>query len=123
MADTRGSRVVPLGTRRHLIKAGLALAGFGLLSGCELLPIPGSRRAAPRRIGYLDAGINPPTTEAAFRDGMRDLGYVEGQSLVIEVRSAEGDIERLPGLAAELVSMPVEIIVVSNDASAVAAAG
>ena len=48
---------------------------------------------------------------AAFRQGLRDLGYVEGQNLVIEYRSAEGYAERLPALAAELVQLQVEVIV------------
>jgi putative ABC transport system substrate-binding protein len=48
---------------------------------------------------------------AAFRQGLRDLGYVEGQNLVIEYRSAEGHNERLPALAAELVQLPVEVLV------------
>jgi putative ABC transport system substrate-binding protein len=46
-----------------------------------------------------------------FRQGMRELGYVEGQNLVIEWRSAEGNNERLPGLAAELVNLKVDVIV------------
>ena len=52
---------------------------------------------------------------------MRDLGYVEGQNLVIEYRDAEGDIDRLPGLAADLVALRVEIIVAANDLTAQAA--
>jgi hypothetical protein len=62
MANAPGSRVVALRPRRHLLRTGLALTGFGLLSGCGLVPLPSQRPAGPRRIGYLDAGINPPTT-------------------------------------------------------------
>ena len=47
-----------------------------------------------------------------FRQGMRELGYVEGKNLVIEWRSAEGNNERLPGLATELVNLKVDVIVV-----------
>ena len=57
------------------------------------------------RIGYLSAGglaANPHLPEA-FRQGLRDLGYVEGRNVVIEYRSAEGKFERIPALAAELV--------------------
>ena len=46
----------------------------------------------------------------AFRQGLRELGYVEGQNIVIEFRSADGKIERLPDLAAELVNLPVDVI-------------
>ena len=65
------------------------------------------------RIGWLGAGSSPsqlPRTEA-FRRGLRDLGYVEGKSIVIEWRYAEGKPDRLPALAAELVHLKVDIIV------------
>ena len=47
----------------------------------------------------------------AFLEGMRALGYVEGQHLVLEYRGAEGQYERLPALAAELVRLQVDVIV------------
>src|SRR5262249_56483284 len=47
----------------------------------------------------------------AFRHGLRDLGYVEGQNLAIEFRSAEGHVERLPALADELVQRQVDVLV------------
>jgi len=65
------------------------------------------------RIGWLGAGSSPsqlPRTEA-FRRGLRDLGYVEAKSIVIEWRYAEGKPDRLPALAAELVHLKVDIIV------------
>ena len=49
----------------------------------------------------------------AFQQGLRDFGYVEGRNLVIEYRSAEGKLERLPILAAELVALKVDVIVTS----------
>jgi putative ABC transport system substrate-binding protein len=65
------------------------------------------------RIGYLDGP--PPSSIAArteaFRQGLRDLGYVEGKNIVIEYRYAEGKIDRLPALAAELVGLKVDVIV------------
>ena len=48
---------------------------------------------------------------AAFREGLRDLGYVEGRNIKIESRWAEGNYERLPGLAADLVRLKVDVIV------------
>ena len=69
------------------------------------------------RIGVLSAGFPPSKTDVpaagldAFRQGLRDLGYVEGQTLVIEYRWAEGQAERFPDLVAELVGLPVDIIV------------
>jgi len=65
------------------------------------------------RIGYLNA-TSPSTSPArieAFRQGLRELGYVEGNNIVIEVRHAEGKLDRLPSLAAELVRLKVDIIV------------
>ena len=65
------------------------------------------------RIGYLNANFpaaNPARIEA-FRQGLRELGYVEGKSIVIEYRYAEGKLDRLPALAAELVRLKVDIIV------------
>jgi putative ABC transport system substrate-binding protein len=64
------------------------------------------------RIGWLtnDPASNPHPPEA-FRQGLRNLGYVEGRNLVIEYRSAEGNLERLPALAAELVALKVDVIV------------
>jgi putative ABC transport system substrate-binding protein len=67
------------------------------------------------RIGYLAAtslSAIAGRTEA-FRQGLRDLGYVEGKNIVIEWRSAEGKFDRLPGLAAELVRLKVDVIVTS----------
>ena len=64
------------------------------------------------RVGYLAADLAAnPTFPAAFREGLRDLGYVESQNVVIEDRSAEGHSERLSSLAAELVRLKVDILV------------
>ena len=59
------------------------------------------------RIGFLGA-VSPSTISdriEAFRQGLRELGYVEGKNIVVEYRWAEGKIERLPDLAAELVRL------------------
>ena len=71
------------------------------------------------RIGYLVANFpstNPARNEA-FRQGLRDLGYVEGKSIVIEWRYAEGNFDRLPALAAELVRLKVDVIVTAGPAA------
>ncbi|PYN44183.1 MAG: hypothetical protein DME00_25415 [Candidatus Rokuibacteriota bacterium] len=64
------------------------------------------------RIGFL-ANVRSPATEG-FQQGLRELGYVEGQNIIVEWRFAEGQVERLPGLAAELVRLQVDIIVAPN---------
>jgi putative tryptophan/tyrosine transport system substrate-binding protein len=63
------------------------------------------------RIGYLHPGAASSPLIEAFRQGLHDLGYVEGHNLHIEYRFAEGQFERLPALAAELVQLPVEVLV------------
>jgi putative ABC transport system substrate-binding protein len=69
-------------------------------------------RAEAARIGYLAAGrVSPSQGRDFLLQGLRDLGYVEGRNLLIEYRDAEGKIERLPALAAELVALKVDVIV------------
>jgi len=65
----------------------------------------------PWRIGYLSAGFQRPDLEKAFRARLRDLGYVEGQDLVLEFRYADGKFERLPQLAVELVKLRPDVVV------------
>ena len=75
------------------------------------------------RIGMLDttsAQLNAPNLDA-FRRGLRQLGYVEGQNLAIDYRSADGRLDRIPELAAELVRRNVDIIVTRGTPSALAA--
>ena len=68
------------------------------------------------RIGYLGRSRSSAVVEA-FQQGLRDLGYIEGQNITIEYRSTEGMAERLPNLAAELVQLKVDIIVVGGSSS------
>jgi len=65
------------------------------------------------RIGYLATNLagSPPASREAFLEGLRDLGYVEGDNVLIEYRDAEGKDARLPALAAELVGLKVDVIV------------
>jgi len=88
-------------------------------------PLAAAAPPTPRvyRIGYL-AGTSAPAAAhllEAFRTGMRDLGYVEGENLLIEYRWAEGDYDRLPALAAELVRLKVDVIFAVVSVSALAA--
>ena len=74
------------------------------------------------RIGYLlgTTREQEPALEA-FLEGMRTLGYVEGQNLVMEYRAAEGQYDRLPALAAELVRLPVDVLLAAITPAALAA--
>jgi putative ABC transport system substrate-binding protein len=79
------------------------------------LPFPARAQQPAKipRIGYLSNSPLSANAEyiEAFRQGLRELGYVEGKNIIIEYRSAEGKLDRLPALAAELVRLKVDIIV------------
>src|SRR5437773_480153 len=73
------------------------------------------------RIGVLNSGSPPAPFVESFKQGLRELGYVDGRNVSIEYRWAEGRDERLPGLAADLVRLKVDVIVASSQASEAAA--
>jgi putative ABC transport system substrate-binding protein len=78
---------------------------------------------AQPRIGFLVPGssVNYALRIEAFQQGLRDLGYVEGENIVIEGRWAEGSAERLAHLIAELIRLKVDVMVVGSAAGALAA--
>ncbi len=86
---------------------------LGLLAG----PVPAKAQQAGKvyRVGWLRFSPRPPTSpnHVAFRQKLHELGYVEGQNLVLEYRSAKGKPERRDEMAAELVRLKVDVIVVS----------
>jgi len=97
-----------------------------LVGAAALLAAPLAAEAQPAgkvpRIGYLSLNLaTSPHLHEAFRQGLRDLGYVEGRNVVIEYRDAEGKLERFPALAAELVALKVDVIVVTSTPAALAA--
>jgi putative ABC transport system substrate-binding protein len=93
-----------------------------------LLATPFAAKAQPPakvpRVAYLAGGwpSDPPhPASQAFRQGLRDLGYVEGRNIAFEYRFAEGRLDRYPDLVAELVRLPVDLIVAPGTAAAQAA--
>ena len=87
-----------------VIMAGLLLAA-ALAAGAKATP----------KVGYLSIGSASDPRRAAlleaFKQGLRDLGYVDGKNILLEVRFAEGDYDRVPDLAAELVRLKVDVLV------------
>jgi putative ABC transport system substrate-binding protein len=100
--------------RRELLFALTAAAAWPLAARAQQPKVP--------TIGALVIGnISPEEFWREFRQGLRDLGYIEGQNIRFEFRSAEGQIDRLPELAAELVRRKVDVIVTWFTPTAVAA--
>jgi len=75
------------------------------------------------RVGVLSPEVPPPGFLAAFREGLRDFGHVDGQNISLELRDAKGANQRLPDLARELVALNVDVIVAINTPAARAAKG
>jgi putative ABC transport system substrate-binding protein len=105
---------------------GLRLAfSITIALGGLVSPVAAEAQPAAKidRIGYLSPSpaSTTPHLREAFRQGLRDLGYVEGRNLVIEYRYAEGKPERYSALAVELVALKVDVIVTANTPAALAA--
>jgi putative ABC transport system substrate-binding protein len=99
----------------------ISTLALGLLAG----PLPTEAQKAGKvyRIGYLSAASRSALTARteAFRQGLRDLGYVEGKNIVVEYRYAEGKLIRMSLLAAELVRLKVDVIVATGTTPSLAA--
>src|SRR5262245_15655089 len=100
------------------------LGSFALCAMLFALWLPAEAQQPGKipRIGYL--GPFTPSASAAlleaFRQGLRELGYVEGQNISIDYRWAEGTPDRFPALAAELISLRVDVIVTQSNAAVAA---
>ena len=104
------------------------LAALAIALAAAILAVPlvvdAQPAGRPPRIGYLvtDLASQPPQYREAFVQGLRDLGRVEGQSIAIEYRSADGKTERFPALAAEMVGLKVDVLVTGGGTPAALAA-
>jgi putative ABC transport system substrate-binding protein len=105
------------------VRALIGLTGLGL--GLLLAPPAGEAQQPSRtpRIGVISTGTLATATPnvEAFREGLRELGLVDGRTVVIEYRWAEGRAERFPALAVELVDLKVDLILASSTPVALAA--
>ncbi len=99
-------------------RAFLETVAVGLLAA----PLGAAAQSAGKaaRVGVIQAAGVFPQFQEAFRSGLRQAGYVEGQNVSVEARSAGGDTERFPELAAELVQLKVDVIVANGVAAAIA---
>ena len=99
--------------RWSVIRRTLALCTM-LFAVCS--PTDAQQPTKVPRIGYLSGSFasTSPDRREAFRQGLRELGYAEGKNIVVEYRYGDGKFDRLPGLAAELVRLKVDIIVTSG---------
>jgi putative tryptophan/tyrosine transport system substrate-binding protein len=106
-----------------LARLGLALPATALLGACQQArdTTPGRPSRVPR-VGYVYPGWSVPGEPSplleAFRQGLRDLGYTEGDNIIIEIRESERRPERYPDIVAELVAIPVDVLLV-QDTSAI----
>jgi putative ABC transport system substrate-binding protein len=82
-----------------------------IIGGAAVWPLTaqGQQRQSIARVGVLTQALQPQAL-AAFQEGLRDFGYVEGRNLVLETRGGAGGAGGLPGLAAELIALPVDVI-------------
>jgi putative ABC transport system substrate-binding protein len=100
-------------------------AFLGSLAGLIAAPLAAEAQQAAKvaRIGYLASNLAAsPHLHEAFRQGLHDVGYFESRNIVIEYRDAEGKLERLRALAAELVGLKVDVIVAGGGTPAALAA-
>ena len=103
-------------TRAGQRRSSAVLASLLAFWAFSAAPALAQKTANFPRIGLLSPGPSSTTKPAwdAFREAMKELGYVEGKSVIYEFRSAEGAFDRLPRLAEELVKVPVKVMVVAN---------
>src|SRR5262245_10123208 len=110
------------------MKGKVILLVLGVLLSALGISVHAQQTKNVPRIGYFSRDLHPSDSRAlapryleGFRQGLRQLGYIEGQNIIIEYRYADGRFERLPALAEELVGLKVDIIVADTSASARAA--
>src|SRR5260370_5516655 len=100
----------------------IALLG-GATAASAAWPLVAGAQTPPKipRVGFIAGASATGSFVGAFRKGLRELGYVEGQTIALEVRYAEGRLERIPELVAELVGLKMDVLVAPTSQAALAA--
>src|SRR5262249_13922190 len=97
----------------------------GATAASAIWPLAAGAQTSPKipRVGFIGGSSNTtsPHLIEAFRQGLKDLGYVEGQTIAIEVRWADGRAEQLPALVADLVGLKMDVLVAASSPGALAA--
>src|SRR4051812_153988 len=114
-----GARAGALTWSRRWFVHGLSVASVALLADCRPFSSPAQQPQKIARIGFLSVGPGPPEpgtrpNTQAFRQALREQEYVEGHNVLIEYRYADPDGEEFPALVAELVRLPVDVIVAAG---------
>src|SRR5262249_6018204 len=105
----------PMRRREFIMLLGATAAAWPLAARAQ-------QSAKVPRVGILSpAASETAATLTAFREGIRDLGYIEGQTIALDFRLSKGIIDALPALAAELVRIPVNVIVTDSTSGTLAA--
>jgi putative tryptophan/tyrosine transport system substrate-binding protein len=111
-------------SRRQVVR-GVGAVGLTLLAACGRLPWQAPQAPKVHRIGILSGSASDDPIRLRridiFRQELREYGYVEGQNVTFELAWAEGQLERLPELAAELVRRPVDLLLAGETASTLGA--
>jgi ABC-type uncharacterized transport system substrate-binding protein len=107
-------------------RAAWLILAFVLFASASAVALSGTAHAQSQagkthRIGFLRAGPPPASWVEAFRQGLRERGYVDGQNVVVDLRFTDGSLDQLPGLAEELVRSKVDVIVALAAPAALAA--
>jgi ABC-type uncharacterized transport system substrate-binding protein len=115
-SDNRKSKTCPEPSRRIENPKWVGIVSIALTFAMCGVVVEAQQTAKIPRIGYLIvASLSSASARIeAFRQGLRELGYVEGKNIVIEWRSAEGKLDRIPALVAELVPLKVDILVTAG---------